>query len=133
MPTPYRAQFRQDAIDVAREAEAPMTQIATDFGLSSTMPNRWTPVPDVGIRCWQRQWGVGRDAGAEEAEACWKSFFSLLQKKVLDRRRWLTRQDLRLAITTWIVRTYHRRPRQRRLGNLSHRILNNQSDRAHCA
>jgi putative transposase len=49
----------------------------------------------------------------------WKSFFSLLQKNVLDRRRWLTRQELRLAITTWIERTYHRRRRQRRLGKLT--------------
>lgn len=32
-----------------------------------------------------------------------ESFFSLLlQKNVLDRQRWLTRQELRLAITTWI-------------------------------
>ncbi len=29
-----------------------------------------------------------------------------LQKNVLDRRRWVTGQDLRLAITTWIERTY---------------------------
>lgn len=48
-----------------------------------------------------------------------QSFFSLLQKNVLDRQRWLTRQDLRLAITTWMERTYHRRRRQRRLGKLT--------------
>lgn len=47
-----------------------------------------------------------------------ESFFSLLQKKVLDRQRWLALQELRLAITTWIERTYRRR-RQRRLGQLS--------------
>ncbi|MBT2568133.1 IS3 family transposase, partial [Arthrobacter sp. ISL-85] len=40
-------------------------------------------------------------------------------KNVLDRQRWLSRQDLRLAITTWIERTYHRRRRQRRLGKLT--------------
>jgi putative transposase len=40
-------------------------------------------------------------------------------KNVLDRQRWLTRQDLRLAITTWIEKTYHRRRRQRRLGKLT--------------
>ena len=38
---------------------------------------------------------------------------------VQDRQRWLTRQDLRLAITTWIERSYHRRRRQRRLGKLT--------------
>lgn len=30
-----------------------------------------------------------------------------------------TRQELRLVITTWIERTYHRRRRQRRLGKLT--------------
>ena len=44
------------------------------------------------------------------------SFFALLQKNVLDRQRWSTREQLRLAIITWIERTYHRRRRQRRLG-----------------
>ncbi len=48
-----------------------------------------------------------------------ESFFSLLQKNVLNRRRWATRQDLRIAIITWIERTYHRRRRQARLGRLT--------------
>jgi hypothetical protein len=43
---------------------------------------------------------------------------SLLQKNVLNRQRWHSRQELRLAIVTWIERTYHRRRRQRRLGRL---------------
>ena len=49
----------------------------------------------------------------------WRSFFSLLQNNVLDRRRWTTRQQLRLAIISWIERTYHRRRRQPRLGRLT--------------
>ena len=44
---------------------------------------------------------------------------SLLQRNVLDRQRWATREGLRLAIVTWIERTYHRRRRQRRLGRLT--------------
>jgi putative transposase len=48
-----------------------------------------------------------------------ESFFALLQRNVLDRQRWQTRQDLRLAMVTWIERTYHRRRRQRRLGKLT--------------
>lgn len=48
-----------------------------------------------------------------------ESFFALLQRNVLDRRRWSTREDLRLAIITWVERTYHRRRRQRRLGKLT--------------
>lgn len=45
-----------------------------------------------------------------------QSFFALLQKNVLNSRRWTTRAELRLAIVTWIERTYHRRRRQRALG-----------------
>jgi transposase InsO family protein len=48
-----------------------------------------------------------------------ESFFSLLQKNVLDCRRWSTRDELRIAIITWIERTYHRRRRQRALGRLT--------------
>ena len=48
-----------------------------------------------------------------------ESFFALLQKNVLDRHRWDTRQQLRRAIITWIERSYHRRRRQRRLGRLT--------------
>ena len=48
-----------------------------------------------------------------------ESFFSLLQKNVLDRKRWRTREELRLAIITWIERAYHPRRRQARLGRLT--------------
>ena len=61
---------------------------------------------------------MGR-VGACADNAAMESFFSLLQKNVLDRRRWATREDLRLAIITWIERTYHRRRRQDRLGRLT--------------
>jgi transposase InsO family protein len=61
---------------------------------------------------------MGR-AGACGDNAAMESFFALLQKNVLDRHRWQTRDQLRLAIITWIERTYHRRRRQRRLGKLT--------------
>jgi putative transposase len=61
---------------------------------------------------------MGR-VGACADNAAMESFFSLLQKNVLDRQRWATRDELRLAIITWIERTYHRRRRQRRLGRLT--------------
>ena len=51
--------------------------------------------------------------------AAMESFFALLQTNVLDRKRWATRQELRLAIVVWIERTYHRRRRQRALGKLT--------------
>jgi transposase InsO family protein len=61
---------------------------------------------------------MGR-VGACGDNAAMESFFALLQKNVLDRQRWATREHLRLAIITWIERTYHRRRRQRRLGRLT--------------
>ncbi|MGC4994203.1 IS3 family transposase, partial [Nocardia salmonicida] len=51
--------------------------------------------------------------------AAMESFFALLQKNVLDRRPWTSREELRIAIVTWIERTYHRRRRQARLGKLT--------------
>jgi putative transposase len=61
---------------------------------------------------------MGRVASCGD-NAAMESFFSLLQKNVLDRRSWTTREELRLAIVTWIERTYHRRRRQARLGRLT--------------
>ena len=61
---------------------------------------------------------MGR-VGAAGDNAAMESFFSLLQKNVLDRRSWTTREELRIAIVTWIERTYHRRRRQDRLGRLT--------------
>ena len=61
---------------------------------------------------------MGR-VGAAGDNAAMESFFALLQKNVLDRRRWGTREELRIAIITWIERTYHRRRRQVGLGRLT--------------
>jgi putative transposase len=61
---------------------------------------------------------MGR-VGAAGDNAAMESFFSLLQKNVLDRRRWDSREELRIAIVTWIERTYHRRRRQAALGRLT--------------
>ncbi|WEV78807.1 IS3 family transposase [Janibacter cremeus] len=61
---------------------------------------------------------MGR-VGAAGDNAAMESFFALLQKNVLDRRSWTTREQLRIAIVTWIERTYHRRRRQDALGRLT--------------
>lgn len=61
---------------------------------------------------------MGRVASAGD-NAAMESFFSLLQKNVLNRQTWATRHQLRLAIITWIEGTYHRRRKQRRLGKLT--------------
>jgi hypothetical protein len=52
-----------------------------------------------------------------------ESFFSLLQKNVLDTQRWDTREELRLAIVVWIETKYNRRRRQRGLGKLTRHNL----------
>jgi putative transposase len=57
--------------------------------------------------------------GSAGDNAAMESFFALLQRNVLDRRRWDSRDELRIAIVTWIERTYHRRRRQAALGRLT--------------
>ena len=58
--------------------------------------------------------------GSAGDNAAMESFFALLQRNVLDRQRWTTRDELRIAIVTWIERTYHRRRRrQPALGRLT--------------
>ena len=57
--------------------------------------------------------------GSAGDNAAMESFFSLLQKNVLNRHAWATRDQLRIAIVTWIERTYHRRRRQTALGRLT--------------
>jgi transposase InsO family protein len=75
---------------------------------------------------------MGR-VGACGDNAAMESFFALLQRNVLDRQRWATREDLRLAIITWIEKTYHRRRRQRRLGRLTPIEFETLTQTAHAA
>ncbi|HEX3826749.1 MAG TPA: IS3 family transposase, partial [Sporichthyaceae bacterium] len=65
-----------------------------------------------------RMLGSMGQVGSAGDNAAMESFFSLLQKNVLDRRRWDTREQLRIAVITWIERTYRRR-RQAALGRLT--------------
>ena len=61
---------------------------------------------------------MGR-VGAAGDNAAMESFFALLQNNVLNRRVWITREELRSAIVWWIERTYHRKRRQAALGRLT--------------
>ena len=61
---------------------------------------------------------MGR-VGARGDNAAMESFFPLLQKNVPHTRRWRTREELRLAIVSWIETKYHRKRRQRALGTLT--------------
>jgi putative transposase len=66
-----------------------------------------------------RMLGSMGQVGSAGDNAAMESFFSLLQKNVLNRQSWDTREQLRIAIVTWIERTYHRRRRQNALGRLT--------------
>src|SRR5699024_4031582 len=54
--------------------------------------------------------GSGGDTGAMGRG------FAVVKNNVLDRRRWASLEQLRIAIGTWIGLTYHRRRREARLG-----------------
>jgi transposase InsO family protein len=66
-----------------------------------------------------RMLGSMGQVGSAGDNAAMESFFSLLQKNVLNRQSWTTRDELRIAIVTWVERTYHRRRRQTALGRLT--------------
>lgn len=70
------------------------------------------------IRAAGLQGSMGRVASAGD-NAAMESFHALLQKNVLNRRRWRTRDELRYEVITWIEHTYNRRRRQRALGKLT--------------
>jgi len=61
---------------------------------------------------------MGRVASAGD-NAAMESFYALLQKNVLDQKRWAGRDELATAIIYWIEHTYNRRRRQRGLGRLT--------------
>lgn len=73
------------------------------------------------VRALRRHSQVGSmgQVGSSADNAAMESFFALLQKNVLNRKQWRTRDELRIAIITWIERTYHRRRRQDALGRLT--------------
>ncbi len=70
---------------------------------------------------WTRSRPAGIDGSVASAgdNAAMESWKALLQKNVLNRRRWATRDLLHDAIVFWIERTYNRRRRQRALGKLT--------------
>ncbi len=87
--------------------EAPRRRASGPGGQSATVTDTVVAVPRRGGT--DRVDGPGRSLRGQRR----------LQRNVLDRQRWATRHQLRLAIVTWIERTYHRRRRQRALGRLT--------------
>ena len=50
MPKPYPKEFRDDVVAVARKGEAPLKQIAKDFGISEGCLHNWMKAADVADR-----------------------------------------------------------------------------------
>jgi transposase len=65
VPKPYPREFREDVIAVARRGEAPLKQVAKDFGISEGCLANWLRAADVeaGTRP-----GVTREESAELRE-----------------------------------------------------------------
>jgi len=47
MPKPFPAEFRRDVVAVARKREAPIAQIAKDFGISEATLHVWLMKADI--------------------------------------------------------------------------------------
>jgi transposase len=47
MPKPYPKEFRDDVVAVARKGQAPLTQIAKDFGISDGCLSNWLKKADI--------------------------------------------------------------------------------------
>ncbi|GAB2960424.1 hypothetical protein GCM10017788_59870 [Amycolatopsis acidiphila] len=113
MPKPYPREFRDDVVAVARRRDPRGVVVHSDRGAQfrSAAYRRL-------LRAHGLTGSMGR-VGACGDNAAMESFFSLLQKNVLDTRRWRTREELRLVIVSWIETKYHRKRRQRALGKLT--------------
>lgn len=70
------------------------------------------------LECHEPVGSMGR-VGAAGDNAAMESFFALLQNNVLNRRAWVTREQLRSAIVVWIEKKYPRKRRQAALGRLT--------------
>ena len=66
MPKAFPIEFRRDVVAVARKAQAPLSQIAKDFGISESCLHRWLNLADIedGVRP-----GVTSTESAELREA----------------------------------------------------------------
>jgi transposase len=47
MPKAFPIEFRRDVVAVARKGEAPLSQIAKDFGISESCLHRWLNLADI--------------------------------------------------------------------------------------
>ena len=47
MPKAFPPEFRRDVVEVARKGDAPVAQVAKDFGISESCLHRWLALDDV--------------------------------------------------------------------------------------
>lgn len=69
MPKPFPEEFRRDVIAVARKGEAPLRQIAKDFGISEGCLHRWLKVANREDGIGTGTTATGSDESAELREA----------------------------------------------------------------
>jgi transposase len=62
MPRPHPPEFRQRAVELARERAKPIAQIAADLGLSESCLRNWIARPDIDEG---RREGLSTDERAE--------------------------------------------------------------------
>lgn len=95
MPAPHPKEFRDDVVAVARKGEAPIAQLAQDFGISESCLPNWMRQADVedGVRP-----GVTAVDGAELREAKRKIRLLEQENEVLRRAAaYLSQANLRLG------------------------------------
>jgi putative transposase len=109
------ARFATDALAAAIARRQPAGVVIVHSDRGSQYRSR---IFRAALKAAKLQGSMGRVASAGD-NAAMESFNSLLQKNVLNRRTWQTRDELHNEIVYWIEHTYNRRRRQRALGRLT--------------
>lgn len=95
MPAPHPKEFRDDVVAVARRGDAPVSQIAKDFGISESCLRNWLAKADVedGVKP-----GVTSTENAELREARKKIRLLEQENEVLRRAAaYLSQANLKLG------------------------------------
>ena len=98
---------------IVRRAPAPGVIVHSDRGSQFRARSFVSTLNSAGL-----VGSMGR-VGSAGDNAAMESFFALLQRNVLDSQVWSSRDELAVAVITWIERTYNRRRRQRALGKMT--------------
>ena len=95
MPRPHPREFREDVVAVARRGEAPIAEIARDFGISESCLRNWLAAADVEQG---RRPGVSSAESAELREARRRIRLLEQENEVLRRASaYLSQANLRLG------------------------------------